>query len=70
MKNAASVIQAWYRARVTSKKADLSFQKMLLAAIVLQSAYRGRKARKEAHILRSVIKNSLIFLCLCHPKEI
>uniref|UniRef100_G1N215 Assembly factor for spindle microtubules n=1 Tax=Meleagris gallopavo TaxID=9103 RepID=G1N215_MELGA len=56
MKNAASVIQAWFRAHVTSKKAALSFQRMRLAAIVLQSAYRGRKARKEAHILRSVIK--------------
>uniref|UniRef100_A0A8C3CHU6 Assembly factor for spindle microtubules n=1 Tax=Cairina moschata TaxID=8855 RepID=A0A8C3CHU6_CAIMO len=56
MKNAASVIQAWYRACVDSKKAALSFQRMRLATIVLQSAYRGRKARKEAHILRSVIK--------------
>ncbi|XP_065599126.1 abnormal spindle-like microcephaly-associated protein [Cyrtonyx montezumae] len=56
MKNAASVIQAWYRAIVTSKKAASSFQRMRLAAIVLQSAYRGRKARKEACILRSVIK--------------
>nr|XP_047922986.1 LOW QUALITY PROTEIN: abnormal spindle-like microcephaly-associated protein [Anser cygnoides] len=56
MKNAASVIQAWYRACVASKKAALSFQRMRLATIVLQSAYRGRIARKEAHILRSVIK--------------
>ncbi|XP_009883234.1 PREDICTED: abnormal spindle-like microcephaly-associated protein [Charadrius vociferus] len=56
MKNAASVIQAWYRARVTSKKAAASFQKMRLAAIVLQSAYRGMQARKEACVLRSVIK--------------
>ncbi|XP_068545959.1 abnormal spindle-like microcephaly-associated protein [Anas acuta] len=56
MKNAASVIQTWYRACVDSKKAALSFQRMRLATIVLQSAYRGSKARKEAHILRSVIK--------------
>ncbi|OXB84182.1 UNVERIFIED_CONTAM: hypothetical protein H355_007065 [Colinus virginianus] len=56
MKNAASAIQAWYRAIVASKKAASSFQRMRLAAVVLQSAYRGRKARKEAHILRSVIK--------------
>ncbi|XP_052657346.1 abnormal spindle-like microcephaly-associated protein isoform X2 [Harpia harpyja] len=56
IKNAASVIQTWYRACVTSKKAAASFQKMRLAAIVLQSAYRGMEARKEARILRSVIK--------------
>ncbi|NXN66758.1 ASPM protein, partial [Himantopus himantopus] len=56
MKNAASVIQAWYRAHVTSKKAAASFQRMRLAAVVLQSAYRGMEARKEARILRSVIK--------------
>ncbi|NXN56031.1 ASPM protein, partial [Rynchops niger] len=56
MKNAASVIQTWYRAHVTSRKAAASFQRMRLAAIVLQSAYRGMEARKEARILRSVIK--------------
>ncbi|PKU45548.1 abnormal spindle-like microcephaly-associated protein [Limosa lapponica baueri] len=56
MKNAASVIQTWYRAHVTCKKAAASFQRMRLAAIVLQSAYRGMEARKEARILRSVIK--------------
>uniref|UniRef100_A0A8C0AP64 Assembly factor for spindle microtubules n=1 Tax=Buteo japonicus TaxID=224669 RepID=A0A8C0AP64_9AVES len=56
IKNAASVIQTWYRACVTSKKAAASFQKMRLAAIVLQSAYRGMEARKETRILRSVIK--------------
>ncbi|XP_014798831.1 PREDICTED: abnormal spindle-like microcephaly-associated protein [Calidris pugnax] len=56
MKNAASVIQAWYRAHASRKKAAASFQRMRLAAVVLQSAYRGMKARKEARILRSVIK--------------
>ncbi|KAM6396614.1 LOW QUALITY PROTEIN: abnormal spindle-like microcephaly-associated protein [Pluvialis apricaria] len=56
MKNAASVIQAWYRAHVTSRKAAASFQRMRLAAIVLQAAYRGMEARKEARMLRSVIK--------------
>ncbi|NXC42501.1 ASPM protein, partial [Penelope pileata] len=56
MQNAASVIQAWYRACVSCKKAASSFQRMRLAAIVLQSAYRGWKARKEAHKLRAVIK--------------
>ncbi|NXL09167.1 ASPM protein, partial [Mesembrinibis cayennensis] len=56
IKNAASVIQTWYRAHVTSKKAAASFQRMRLAAVVLQSAYRGMEARKEARILRSVIK--------------
>uniref|UniRef100_A0A8D0FMK9 Calponin-homology (CH) domain-containing protein n=1 Tax=Strix occidentalis caurina TaxID=311401 RepID=A0A8D0FMK9_STROC len=56
IKNAASVIQTLYRAHVASKKAAASFQRMRLAAIVLQSAYRGMEARKEARILRSVIK--------------
>ncbi|NWS60151.1 ASPM protein, partial [Chunga burmeisteri] len=56
IKNAASVIQTWYRAHITSKKAAASFQRMRLAAIVLQSAYRGMEARKKARILRSVIK--------------
>ncbi|XP_009324446.1 PREDICTED: abnormal spindle-like microcephaly-associated protein [Pygoscelis adeliae] len=56
IKNAASVIQTWYRAHVTSKKAAASFQKMRLAAIVLQSACRGMEARKKARLLRSVIK--------------
>ncbi|XP_042664025.1 abnormal spindle-like microcephaly-associated protein [Tyto alba] len=56
IKNAASVIQTWYRARITYKKESASFQRMHLAAIVLQSAYRGMQARKEARILRSVIK--------------
>nr|XP_009933165.1 PREDICTED: abnormal spindle-like microcephaly-associated protein [Opisthocomus hoazin] len=56
IKNAASVIQAWYRAHIASKKVAASFQRMRLAAVVLQSAYRGMEARKEARILRSVIK--------------
>ncbi|NXC32679.1 ASPM protein, partial [Campylorhamphus procurvoides] len=56
IKNAASVIQTRYRAHVASKKAAASFQRMRLAAIVLQSAYRGMEARKEAWMLRAVIK--------------
>ncbi|NWS19566.1 ASPM protein, partial [Pachyramphus minor] len=56
IKNAASVIQTRYRAYITSKKAAASFQRMRLAAIVLQSAYRGMEARKEARMLRAVIK--------------
>ncbi|XP_057285268.1 abnormal spindle-like microcephaly-associated protein [Pezoporus wallicus] len=56
IKNAASVIQTWYRAQVSSKKAAADFQRMRLAALVLQSAYRGMKARKEARVLRAVIK--------------
>ncbi|XP_010222974.1 PREDICTED: abnormal spindle-like microcephaly-associated protein [Tinamus guttatus] len=55
-KNAASVIQARYRAHVATRKAASSFQKMRLAVLVLQSAYRGMQARKEARILRSVVK--------------
>ncbi|NXP08625.1 ASPM protein, partial [Thinocorus orbignyianus] len=56
MKNAASVIQTWYRRQISSKKAVASFQRVRLAAVVLQSAYRGMEARKEARRLRSVIK--------------
>ncbi|XP_062437517.1 abnormal spindle-like microcephaly-associated protein [Rhea pennata] len=55
IKNAVSVIQGRYRTYVTSRKAASSFQRIRLAAIVLQSAYRGMQARKEARILRSVI---------------
>ncbi|NXB04861.1 ASPM protein, partial [Cnemophilus loriae] len=56
IKNAASVIQTWYRAHVAAKKAAAAFQRVCLAAIVLQSAYRGMQARRQARILRSVIK--------------
>ncbi|XP_074923952.1 abnormal spindle-like microcephaly-associated protein isoform X1 [Chelonoidis abingdonii] len=55
-KNAVCIIQTRYRAYIASKNAVSSFQKMRLAAIVLQSAYRRMQARKEAHILRSVVK--------------
>ncbi|NXD14361.1 ASPM protein, partial [Nothocercus nigrocapillus] len=55
-KNAASVIQVRYRAYVTARKAASSFQRIRVAALVLQSAYRGMQARKEARVLRSVIK--------------
>ncbi|KAF2984568.1 hypothetical protein EK904_003514, partial [Melospiza melodia maxima] len=56
IKNAASVIQTRYRAHLAAKKATAAFQKVRLAAIVLQSAYRGMQARRQACILRSVIK--------------
>ncbi|NWI45167.1 ASPM protein, partial [Picathartes gymnocephalus] len=56
IKNAASVIQTWYRAHLAAKEAAAAFQRMCLAAIVLQSAYRGMQARRQARILRSVIK--------------
>ncbi|CAM5161545.1 unnamed protein product [Natator depressus] len=55
-KNAVCIIQTRYRAYVASKNAVSSFQKIRLAAIVLQSAYRRMQARKEAHVLRSVVK--------------
>ncbi|NXX37153.1 ASPM protein, partial [Nicator chloris] len=56
IKNAASVIQSWYRAHVAGKKAAAAFQRVRLATIVLQSAYRGMQARRQARMLRSVIK--------------
>ncbi|NXP59686.1 ASPM protein, partial [Chloropsis cyanopogon] len=56
IKNAASVIQTRYRAHVAAQKAAAAFQRVRLAAIVLQSAYRGMQARRQACILRSVIK--------------
>ncbi|KAM4773142.1 abnormal spindle-like microcephaly-associated protein [Cyanocitta cristata] len=56
IKNAASVIQTRYRAHVAAKIAAAAFRRVRLAAIVLQSAYRGMRARRDAHVLRSVIK--------------
>ncbi|NWH90238.1 ASPM protein, partial [Aegithalos caudatus] len=56
IKNAASVIQTWYRAQVATKKAAAAFQRVCLATIVLQAAYRGMQARRQARMLRSVIK--------------
>ncbi|NXV02266.1 ASPM protein, partial [Cettia cetti] len=56
IKSAASVIQTWYRAQVATKKAAAAFQRVRLATIVVQSAYRGMQARRQARILRSVVK--------------
>uniref|UniRef100_A0A8C8RGA5 Abnormal spindle microtubule assembly n=1 Tax=Pelusios castaneus TaxID=367368 RepID=A0A8C8RGA5_9SAUR len=55
-KNAVCIIQTRYREYVASKNAAASFQKIRLAAIVLQSAYRRMQARKQSRVLRSVVK--------------
>ncbi|EPY76299.1 asp (abnormal spindle)-like, microcephaly associated-like protein [Camelus ferus] len=57
MKKAALVIQAHLRAYISAKKALVSYQRTRSAVIVLQSAYRGMRARKEfIHIRTSIIK--------------
>ncbi|KAL8178197.1 UNVERIFIED_CONTAM: hypothetical protein K2H54_035587, partial [Gekko kuhli] len=56
IKDAASVVQARYRAYVASKKAVTSYQKLRHAAVILQSAFRARQARMKVNMLKSVIK--------------
>ncbi|XP_019383908.1 PREDICTED: abnormal spindle-like microcephaly-associated protein [Gavialis gangeticus] len=56
IKNAVCVIQIHCRAYIASKRACSHFWKIHLAVLVLQSAYRGMQARREAHMLRSVVK--------------
>ncbi|XP_073904825.1 abnormal spindle-like microcephaly-associated protein isoform X1 [Castor canadensis] len=57
MKKAALVIQTHFRAYISARKAQASYQKTRSAVIVLQSAYRGMQARKTCvHILKSIIK--------------
>ncbi|XP_074859397.1 abnormal spindle-like microcephaly-associated protein [Carettochelys insculpta] len=55
-KNAVCIIQTRYRAYVACKNAFSSFQKIRLATLVLQSAYRRMQARRKTRILRSVVK--------------
>lgn len=57
IKKAAIIIQAHFRAFVSARKALASYQKTRSSVIILQSAYRGMRARKTfSHTLASVIK--------------
>ncbi|XP_054837436.1 abnormal spindle-like microcephaly-associated protein [Eublepharis macularius] len=56
IKDAASAIQARYRAYIACKKAVSAYQKLRCAAVILQSAFRARQARMKVNVLKSVIK--------------
>ncbi|XP_053098954.1 abnormal spindle-like microcephaly-associated protein [Hemicordylus capensis] len=61
IKSAVSIIQARYRAHIACKKAVSSYQHLHCAAVVLQSAFRAKQARKEANMLKPVIKIQACF---------
>ncbi|KAG1928362.1 abnormal spindle-like microcephaly-associated protein [Pimephales promelas] len=63
MKQAVIVIQRWYKAFRDGQKVYLEYTKIKRAAIVLQSAYRGKRVRQElqkknkaATLIQSVIR--------------
>ncbi|KAG8436585.1 hypothetical protein GDO86_007624 [Hymenochirus boettgeri] len=50
VKEAAVVIQRWYRASVLTQKQCMHFQSVLKATVCIQSSYRGFKVRNELRV--------------------
>ncbi|KAG0002513.1 hypothetical protein BGZ80_010660 [Entomortierella chlamydospora] len=51
----AAVIQQWWRARKVGRDIRDKYQRLRQAAIVFQSVYRGRVARRQAQTLRAIV---------------
>ncbi|KAF9379139.1 hypothetical protein BGX21_002722 [Mortierella sp. AD011] len=51
----AAVIQQWWRAHKVGRDVRDKYQRLRQAAIVFQSVYRGRVARRQAQTLRAIV---------------